>query len=94
MDSLFRFSMKNWFKRAYFEVSTTSEKFHYISRDLHLVNLDHCAIDYVVTLVHTEQSWKISYRLIGKVQHKASANQDYPTLRKKKVKRSWAHLIS
>ena len=42
MDSLFGFYMKNWFKRAYFEVSTTSEKFHYISRDLHLVNLDHC----------------------------------------------------
>ena len=44
MDSLFGFYMKNWFKRAYFEVSTTSEKFHYISRDLHLVNLDHCAL--------------------------------------------------
>ena len=43
MDSLFGFYMKNWFKRAYFEVSTTSEKFHYISRDLDLVNLDHCA---------------------------------------------------
>ena len=34
--------MKNWFKRTYFEVSTPNEKFHYISRDLHLVNLDHC----------------------------------------------------
>ena len=42
MDSLFEFYMKNWFKRTYFENSTTSEKFYYISRDLDLVNLDHC----------------------------------------------------
>ena len=42
IDSVFEFYMKNCFKRTYFEVSTTNEKFHYISRDLHLVNLDHC----------------------------------------------------